>query len=467
MGIKKKQILSYLLFMCLLTILIIDQNPEIYPSKKFVISVHADPNCANNSSSWHNSSYLNVSVVSDIPRILWYDFQKCTSYTDATSPPDIDAETWSSRRNCMTEVDNETWYRFIINISSDQGWGNITYINISGWHDNGSDSDVNGNLTATGGYNRSGNMGANRNFYMYYENISGTAYFNLTYPSNGTEITIGGFTENNVTADGGANTETHNLSFVFKPGFQFRYAPGPGESATWTNDSVNHQSTNGTSWGPGYNPGSKCWESFNNLWSWNFNITVHNNITGDDAPYRSWINDEFGVYSYTEILSPISDISLTGTPGSTISTANDGANVTIETVSNGNYSLTVNLSDLPHEGAPGVPDTLDNKYVSIRGGNRTNKLNFSNSGRDYIFLYGYGNGDGSVTDWQTHEVNGTYKTTGQSDATPLFPNGYTSSNYNSLNPGSYNVEFTCYIEPGQLSGKYSTHVYYHLQTQTN
>jgi len=466
LDVRQRKAISIGILICLIVGLFINVNAPTIFNRQFIMPVHADPNCANNSSSWHNSSYLNVSILAFEPRVIWYDFQKCTSYTSATtSPPNIDTQTWSSRRNCMTEVDNETWYRFIINISSDQGWDDIEYINISGWHDNGSDSDVNGSLAGTGGYNRSGNMGANRNFFMYYENISGTAYFNLTYPSNGTEITIGGFSERNVNDAAGVTgeTETKNISFVFKPGFQFRYAHGPGESAAWTNNSITV--TNGNPSGPGYNATTHCWQSNNNSWSWNFNITVED--SGEDGPadsYKSWAMDEFGVYSYTEIISPVSDVSLVGTPGENVST-DSSSNVTIKTVSNGNYSLTINISDLIH--IADSSETLSNETIWIRGGILTSVTNFSHIGRKYIFLYGEGSGDGNtVNTWENHEVNGTYKTTDQSDGT--YPNGYGSGNYNSLNPDSHNIEFSCDIPLiGQLTGTYSSHIYYHLRTQTH
>ena len=82
------------------------------------MTTRADPNCANSNNSFYNDTTLNVTIESPWPRILWYDFQKCTSYTGTDLPPaNGTGETWISRRNAMCEVDNETWYRFIINIS--------------------------------------------------------------------------------------------------------------------------------------------------------------------------------------------------------------------------------------------------------------------------------------------------------------------------------------------------------------
>ncbi|MEF8848478.1 MAG: hypothetical protein V5A68_05020, partial [Candidatus Thermoplasmatota archaeon] len=47
-----------------------------------------------------------------------------------------------------------------------------------------------------------------------------------------------------------------------------------------------------------------------------------------------------------------------------------------------------------------------------------------------------------------------------------YPNHYNSSTFNSHNSISHYVEFACEIPIGQWAGKYSTHVYYRLKTQT-
>ncbi len=468
----------------------------------------ADSNHANNNSSWYNSSWLNVTVESKRPRILWYDFQKCTSDGfdggwDETDDMYIEDANWVSKRNNMTEVDNDTWYRFIINISSDQGWDNIEFINISGWHDNGSDADTDGSLTGTDGYNRSSNLGGNRNFFMYYENITGTPYFNLTYPRNNTEITIGNFSEINVTDTLGieGQTETHNISFVFKPGYQFRYAPGPGETSEWENYTVSN--SQGMPYGNGYDATTCCWESFDNPWSWNFNITVENKGENWDGAkdsdgidrYKSWVRDEFGVYSYTEIISA-DNANIFGAPGERHSTNgsswyndlnndDESQNVTVRTRSNGNYSMTVNLSDLQHVAVlDGIVDPTDlpasqrwdlqinNTQVYVRGGNRTESINFATDNDDEtIWLYGYGDDSGTTDAWQHHEVNGTLKYTGENASddglTEQYPDHYDSATFNSLNIPSYTIEFACEIPDNQIAGKYATHVYYHLRTQTH
>ena len=435
-------------------------------------------NAADISSKTDNTTVMNVTVLQAKPIIYWYDFQVCTndSFDGFT---DIESQPWESRTNSRVDVDNETWCRFVINISSDQGWDNIEYINISGWHDNGSDVDKDGSLNGQDGYNRSNNRGANRNFFMYYDNTSNTSsYYNLTYPCNNKEITIGGFTERNVSAvyESSNDTQTHNLSFVFKPGFQFRYAPGPGMSGTWIDDPVN--CTNGQSEGPGYNSSSQSWESFDNLWSWNFNISVTDaGEGGNESSYCSWARDEFGVNQYTEIIST-SDVLIIGRPDGNHSTnssswynknynAGLSTNISIKTVSNGNYSLTVNLSDINNLDDNSIK--LNKDKIWVRGGNRISSLNFS-SNREYVFLYGDGNmNTGIANSYDAHEVNGTCKYAGEAGddgKSALYPNDYDSSSYNGLNPVSHYLEFTCYMDIGTIAGRYTSKIYYHLKTQT-
>jgi hypothetical protein len=490
--IERKFVAGFILLL-LLTASFVNFNG--YMPRPYIVSAgNSWEDCSDNSSAWHNSTYLNVTIESKYPRILWYDVQKYTgakTVNDTQLPASTSDDDWVSIRNNMTEVDNATWLRFVINVSSDQGWDNIEYINISGWHDNGTDSD-----DGTG-YNTSGNHGSNRNFFLYYDNTSNdTAYYNISWPSNRTELTKGNFTESVVTdALGLTSTRTHNLTFQFKPGYQFRYAPGPdGTGNTWTNYTV--ENTNGypSSSGSGIlDYETTCWEALNNTWSWNFNITVVNyGESGaggqySDAPFKSWVNDEFGVYSYTEIVSAGS-AAIQGAPGANYSTNssnpfNSGGsqNVSVRTRSNGNYSLVMHISDLLHDAADGLgydlddaPShlILDNNTIWVRGGTRTTRVNFSDTGlgRYWISLYGTCNETtGNPLTNETHEVNGTCKYTGEAGddgLDELYPNYFASGTYGSQNDQSHYIEFTCDIPLGQWAGKYSTHVYYHLRTHT-
>ena len=182
------------------------------------------------------------------PIINWYDFQNATDVSMLNSKIDVNQE-----------------YKFCISISSDQGWDDIEYIDITAWFDNGDDSTT---------YNNSGNLGGNLNMFLQYENTTGIANYNMLWPDD--EATKGSFTEK-IETDPNANsesTECYNLTFSFIPGYQFRYAPGDG------------------SW-------DKTKNANNDIWSWNFKISVTD--SGEDAsgPSTTSIIDEFGVYSYT------------------------------------------------------------------------------------------------------------------------------------------------------------------------
>ena len=362
-----------------------------YESKKIcpISHVHAD----GISSAWYNNSTLSVHIIHSAPRINWYDFQ----YNDSG--------TWISKLNQKIEVDNDSEYRFIINISSDQGWDDIEFINVTSWYDNGTESSY---------YNETN--GGNINLYIQYENTSATSnnsVFRDLWPNN--EIRFGTHQSRvvNDTLYGLPGvTEARNITFTFIPNKQFRYAPG--ENTTW-NESV-ILADNSSKYG------------LYNIFSWNFNITID-----DSEGYQSWVADEFGVYIYSEILSA-QNPSIVGYPGSNYSVTDTGGsgNITIITCSNGNYSLSVNISDLIHESIP--THSIDQSNVYVQGGNRTTFRSLLNS----VFLYG-GSQD-SLPDYHRAELWGNFVNTS-------------------------NIEYKCYIPLGQLAGRYSTQIYYHLQIE--
>jgi hypothetical protein len=369
-----------LLSMVVVILLIVSTFTNVFLFGPFIMFSKANP--GDISDSWDNTTTLNVTVLQLQPRINWYDFQYNQSGT------------WVSRLNQQIDVNNSAEYRFIVNISSDQGWADIEYINITAWYDNGSESTT---------YNQT--SGGNINLYLQYENTTGTANFSLIWPDD--EATKGNWTESNETDSDGSpgNTECHNLTFSFIPSYQIRYAQGDG---SWED-------------GPGYN----------DTWSWNFNITVE-----DQSGYKSYDNpiigetvDEFGVYSYTEIVS-VGWPTITGNPGTT---AIADSNITIETRSNGNYSLAVDLDQLNHTSNPTA--NMANTTVSLRGGNLTSVTPFPGTGP----LYLWGN---SNPQYQAAENNDTLKTTSD-------------------------IEYRCAIPLAQLPGDYTGTIHYHLVTQTS
>lgn len=342
----------------------------------------------------HSNSSLSVQVIHLAPRINWYDFQ----YNDT------ETGTWVSRLNQPIEVNNESEYRFVVNVSSDQGWDKITFINLTAWYDFGNESNK---------YNDT--KGKNINLKAQYENTSGSANFNYLWPpADGFEISFNE-AESRVVEDtlyGWDNTEARNLTFPFVPNKQFRYAPGEDE---WNNSviyPVDNSSYNGL---------------FNN-YSWNFNISIDNT-----EGYTTWVFDEFGVYRYTEIINA-QDPSIVGYPDTnrSVNDAGGSGKITIFTCSNGNYNLSVEINDLTHKGLPS--HIIPKENVFVRGGDRSSFGNLSG------LVYLYGGDQNGMDEYRNAETNGTQKNTS-------------------------NVEYACYIPMGQLAGEYTSNIYYCLSTE--
>ena len=330
--------------------------------------------------SYYNETTLNVSVLQLEPRINWYDLQNSTQV---------------SKLNDQLDVNQE--YYFIINISSDQGWADIKYVNITAWHDLGSEAN---------GYNST--LGGNINLWLQYDNTTGTDNWNLIWPSS--EVTIGSCSKVNVTGSDPQGspgyTETYNLTFAFTPGYQWRYAPG---DVAW-DTAAGH----------------------NDTWSWNFNITC------DDASgYHSYDNptvgesiDEFGVYSYTEIASA-GWPTMTGDAGTT---ATNDSYISIQTRSNGNYSLAVNVTNLTHTVFPSY--TMQNTSILTAGGELGPLTAFSGTEPEYYY-----NNSGVGSLYTDAEDNDTSKTTND-------------------------IEWAVQIPVAQQPGKYEATIFYHMRTET-
>jgi hypothetical protein len=382
-----KKIISILL---ILTICISIVHP--YYAQQFISIVRA----GGIAEAIHSNSSLSVQVIHLAPRINWYDFQ----YNDT------EEGRWVSRLNQQIEVNNESEYRFIINVSSDQGWDKITFINLTAWYDFGNESNK---------YNDT--KGKNINLKAQYENTSGTANFNYLWPpAEGFEISFNE-AESKVVEDtlyGWEDTEARNLTFPFIPNKQFRYAPGEGEDE-W-NTSVIYPIDN-----------SSYYALFNNF-SWNFNISIDNT-----EGYTTWVTDEFGVFRYTEIISA-QDPSIVGYPDTNRSVNDNGGsgNITIFTCSNGNYNLSVEIDDLTHKGLP--THSIPKENVFVRGGNRSSFRNLSS------LVYLYGGGQNGMTEYRNAETNGTQVNTSK-------------------------VEYACYIPIGQLAGEYTSNINYRLSTE--
>jgi hypothetical protein len=310
------------------------------------------------------------------PIINWYDFQNFIGVSKLNSQIDVNQE-----------------YKFCISIRSDQGWDDIEYIDITAWFDNGAESTI---------YNNSENLGGNLNLFLRYQNTTGTANYIMFWPDD--EVTIGSFTEkvetnsNNISGD----SETYNLTFSFIPGYQFRYAPGDG-SWDYTNN------------------------SFNDIWSWNFKISVTDRGENASGPSTVSVIDEFGVYSYSEIVS-IGMLTIQGIPGENATTA---SSVSINTRSNVDYSLSVDIDTLVHESHPTA--NISNQTMWVQDGNLNIFTNFM--GNAPIYLYG------SVITYVDADDNNSSKTTD-------------------------NIDYKCDIPLAQLPGNYTGTIYYQLRTKT-
>jgi len=331
--------------------------------------------------STDSSTSLNLSVLQLEPRVNWYGLENSTG---------------SSMLN--TQLDINQQYTFKVNISSDQGWPDIEYINITAWADLGNDS----------AYNYNNTLGGNINLFLQYENLTGNANYTMIWPH--TEVAKGSMTDTVVTDPEGSagNTECHNLSFSFTPSYQWRYAPGDGG---WDDT-------------PGYN----------DTWSWNFNITCddssgyhsyHNNLTGETI-------DEFGVYSYTEIIS-VDWPTISGGPGANVSVTDAGGsnNITIETRSNGNFSLSANITNLTHTVNSNY--IIQNTSIWTRGG--TNDESDFFTGTDPVYYYG------GASTYNSSESDGTSKNTAD-------------------------IEWGVDIPSVQQAGDYEATIFYHLTTET-
>ncbi len=329
--------------------------------------------------TWHNATTLNVTVLHFEPRINFYDFQYNQSGT------------WVSRLNNQIDVNDSAEYRFLVNISSDQGWDDIRYVNITSWYDQGADTST---------YNQT--TGGNWNMFLQYENTPGSPTWRMLWPHGG-EVTLKTHTERVSFDPYGSvgHTECHVLTFNIVPSYQVRYAPGDG---IWNN----------------------TYNTTDDIKSWNYVMTVVDR--GEDAPSPSviWMHDEYGVYSYSEIVSAGWPV-IIGHPGEN-ATAN--TNITLVTRSNGNYSLTTDVTNLTHRTFPGA--TISRENIWVRGGDLNVYDNFTAAASN-IYFYG---------------ASGTYHLA-QSDGTNLVTN---------------DVQYKCNIPMGQLAGDYVAPIRYHLTT---
>jgi len=198
--------------------------------------------------------------------------------------------TGSKLNNASGLIDVNNEYCFFINITDENGWEDIDYINITSWFDWGSDSSF---------YNQT--LGGNLNMFLQYENTSGTSNYKKLWPNREAQVIISNCSETIISGN------TRLINITFKPLSQVRWACS---NNTWN-------FTEGV---------------YNDPYSWNFNITVE-----DSTNRKSWKINEYGIYKFTSI-SPGQDwVDVYALPG-----FNDSSNiVNIIYSSNHEFNMTV------------------------------------------------------------------------------------------------------------------------------
>ena len=423
--------------------------------------------------TWYNESKLYVSTINISTHQIWDYKLQTTGGDDYTNQ----------------QIDVDTAYEFVVRVVSYSGWENVSYVNLTAWYHDGNGTSADG-----GGYNVT--QGGNYNMKFVYDNTDDPlddSVFDgsIVWPQY--EVVSTDVTQDNVTDEFWADepfgpeveqstiydtlfnkTVAYDITYSFTPQKQFRYAAGEPSTNPWNDTGAAKTVFPVTG-------NDNCWLERNK--SWNFNISV---VHAEEGNVTS-VQDEFGVYGYTEIASA-GDPVIIGTPGQNASTNssnpyNDHSlNITIQTYTNGNYSLAANLSgnltSRQFFGIPGWEDAgfenISAEYVYVRGGNRTIAKNFTNHGNDQVYLYG-GGADG-MPNYEKAEVNGTCKWAGEAGDDGLsirYPDDYNETvdaseglvAYNGPNDKSHYVEYTCFIPHGTQPGIYETTIQYRIKLE--
>jgi hypothetical protein len=227
-------------------------------------------------------------------------------------------------------------YTFTINITDKNGWEDISFINLTAWYDDGSESST---------YNQT--RGANFNMFLQYENTSATSnesVFRLRWPHE--EATLESYAEQQV------NETTFLITFRFIPGNQTRCATS---NESWDNTELN---------------------TFENAYSWNLNCTVTDSMNNKDF-YQS----EYGMNYYSALRAP-SQVEIYGAPG-----LNAQSEIfTIDFISNSDYSLVIyfeeNLTQVNGPDRIGIEGNLS----VFRNANPSDNITFAGLGEDFSIV---------------------------------------------------------------------------------
>jgi len=210
-------------------------------------------------------------------------------YTPVVNSFDLVNGTGSKLNNQTGNLDVNNEYIFTINITDLNGWGDVDFVNITCWYDQGDD---------TTHYNDT--QGGNFNMFLQYQNTTGTATYKILWPDDEATLQSINCSEKIINS----TTRIINLSFI--PGNQTRCATS---NETWT-DTEN---------------------LFNDLYSWNINCSIKDSFTNS-----AYHENEFGINWYASI-DATRLIEINGAPGMIV-------NSTIMTISytcNSDYEIII------------------------------------------------------------------------------------------------------------------------------
>ncbi len=206
---------------------------------------------------------------------------KADNYIPHINSMDILDDSGNSRLNKQSDVGST--YTFFMNCSYDSGWTKVGGLDIYAWYDFGSE-----NITAHG-YNTT--KGKNFNFHLHFtpdssDPVNNEGVWKLMWPNGTDELVLVNWYQKTEDRKGFAGSGPGSDEFDYfllyvnvTFGEQMVYAPGQG-------------------WSPAGNQLDPS-QAFNDINSWNFNITIYDKDKPDTAKETKY--DEFGIYAYTEI----------------------------------------------------------------------------------------------------------------------------------------------------------------------
>ncbi len=277
--------------------------------------------------SWTNETYSFVTKQNIAPVINAYDVKNISGN--------------SKKDNKTGLLINNNEYYFSINITDQNGWFDIEYIDIKAWYDNGSDSTT---------YNET--KGGNINIFLRYENTSELPNFELIWPDDEAELILTNCTESVI------NETTRIVNISFKPKNQVRWASSNG---TWTETD----------------------DAFDDPYSWNFEVEVNDSGDLDDIK-----KGEYGVDFFSCISVDPLWVEITSAPG-----FNDTSDIfTITYSANYDYKMMIFLEEnLTHTECEATIPIKDNLVILENADpydDITENITFTGTGVDhavYIF----------------------------------------------------------------------------------